>query len=397
MPLLELLTYVRASNIQLVATMTEPRYASRTHRAFALGARVLTTTITGLLAVGAVALASGAIATRAAERPAPPPAPLPQVATIPLTLQSSFTVERSFVGQIEPGRQVDMAFETGGTVAEVLVDEGDAVAEGDVIARLDTRTLEAERRASLASRDAVAAQLELALRTAERASGLSASGFASDQRLDEAELAVAELTARMAEIGARIATIEIALDKSVLRAPFSGEIAARTADQGQTVGTGAAVVTLLDTSAPELHVGLPPELATTLAPGDMVDAQSGDLLIEAELRQLRPDLHPITRTQTAIFELNGTNLPYGQTARVTLRQTVAEQGAWVPMGALRAGSNGTWTVMVVQDRRTEAVAVELLHSDGERAFLRGAFPPDAQLVEDGVHRFVPAQAVALTE
>ena len=379
--------------------MSDPRPASRTRRGITIGARILTTSFTGLLAVGAISLATGAIATRAAESPAPPPAPLPRIASSPISIEDSLTIARSFVGQIEAARRIDVAFETGGTVSDLLVAEGDTVTEGQVVARLDTRALEAERRASLAARDALAAQLELAMRTAERAAGLSASGFASDQRLDEAQLTVAELEARMAEIGAGIEAIDIALDKSILRAPFPGEVGARVADPGQTVAAGSPVLTLLESSAPELHVGLPPALAAGIEPSTRFEAVIDGQRVAAELHQLRPDLDPATRTQTAIFRLDtgGGALPFGQTARITLEQSIPERGAWVPLAALRAGLDGTWGVLTVRDGQIEAVAVELLHNEDQRVFVRGGFAEDARIVDSGAHRLVPGQVVASAE
>ena len=105
------------------------------------------TALTGALAVGLVTVGSAYIAANAARvEPQAIPAPLP-VATLPLKLQASYTVPTRFTGQIEPARSTDLAFEAGGTVAEILVDEGDYVDAGDIIARLDTRAIDAAEKA----------------------------------------------------------------------------------------------------------------------------------------------------------------------------------------------------------------------------------------------------------
>ncbi|MEM9318123.1 MAG: efflux RND transporter periplasmic adaptor subunit, partial [Pseudomonadota bacterium] len=295
--------------------MTDAVPASKLRRAARIGGRVLSTVLTALLAVGAVALATGTIETRASQAPAPEAAPPATVSAAPLTVQPGYSVTRHFVGQVEPQQRIDVAFEAGGTVAEIVVAEGDRVAEGALLARLDTRALEADRRSVLAAQAALMAQLELAERTAERAEGLGESGFASQQRLDEARLAVAELTARVAETTARLEVIDVALDKAVLRAPFSGEIGARAADPGQTLAAGAAVLTLLQDGAAELHIGLPPALAATLEPGLEVESTVAGQTQMAVLDQLQPDLDPATRTQTAIFRLTGT-AAFGQAGRI---------------------------------------------------------------------------------
>ncbi|MEM9757078.1 MAG: efflux RND transporter periplasmic adaptor subunit, partial [Pseudomonadota bacterium] len=218
--------------------MTKRSEASRVRRAGRLVVRVVSTILTGAVAAALIALGSGAIANRAAETPAPEPVAAPFVATAPLARADGYTVSRSFVGQVETAREIDVAFETGGTIEAITVEEGDRVSAGTVLARLDTRTLDAERTATLAGRAAVMAQLDLAERTAARAEGLGASGFASDQRVDEARATVAELNARVAEFDAAIAAIDVALDKAVLHAPFDGEIGPRSVDPGQTVAGG---------------------------------------------------------------------------------------------------------------------------------------------------------------
>ncbi|MEM1272792.1 MAG: efflux RND transporter periplasmic adaptor subunit [Pseudomonadota bacterium] len=378
--------------------MSDPNSASRMRRAMGLFGRITTTAMTAALAAGLVALGAGGIATRASETPPPDAAPLPVVAAAPLVLAEGYAVERSFIGQIEPGRRLEVAFETGGTLEEIFPDEGQHVEQGSVLARLDTRALDAERRANLAARDALAAQLDLAMRTAERIEGLGASGFASDQRLDEVQLFVTELQARMIEIEAVIDAIDINLDKAVLRAPFSGEISARRADPGQTVAAGSGIMTLLEDGTPELHVGLPATLAATI---DLETTFTAEVLgqhLAATLEQVRPDLDPVTRTQTLIFQLHGApELPVGQTGRIALRQSVPDPGSWVPLTALRAGPNDTWTILTVENGTVASTGVEVLHASDADAFVRGAFSADTFLVAEGGHRLVPGEIVTLAE
>ncbi|PSN79769.1 efflux transporter periplasmic adaptor subunit, partial [filamentous cyanobacterium CCP4] len=84
--------------------------------------------------------------------------PLP-VETVALTPVEGYTVERQYTGEIVAQRSSTLGFEQGGTVVAVLVQEGDRVAAGQPLARLDTRSLTAQRQQLVAQRDQAMASL----------------------------------------------------------------------------------------------------------------------------------------------------------------------------------------------------------------------------------------------
>lgn len=363
---------------------------------------VLSTSMTVALAVGMVVAGSSLIADRAESVGLPDVAPPVSVQTQRMILEPGYDVARSFVGQLEAAQEAGLAFEAGGTLDQVLVDEGAHVSEGQVLARTDTRALQAERDAARASRAALSAQLELAQLTLERQEALERQGFAATQRFDEARLGVMELKARLDQTDAQIARIDVALDKSVLRAPFSGQIGSRMADLGQTLAAGTPVFTLLEDAAPRLRVGLPADMARLMTDDTDAEARFGTVQYAARLVHLRPDLDARTRTRSAVFELlvadDQTPPAFGQSGHITLSHTIEDAGAWVPLRALREGINGSWTVLTVDEQDRAAVeAVELLHTDETRAFVRGSFSNGTALIAAGPHRVVPGQALQTVE
>jgi len=192
----------------------------------------------------------------------------------------------------------DLGFQAPGRVLTVEAREGDAVAAGSELARLDTRELEAGLAAAEAQVDAVQARLveleagarrqevataeaavrtaeqraEEALRDAERARALLAGGAISRQALDRAEttldVAGAALEqareqlallvegprvetiraqrAAVAQARANVARAEAALAHAVITAPFAGVVTVRHREPGEAVAAGAPVLTLLD-------------------------------------------------------------------------------------------------------------------------------------------------------
>ena len=325
-------------------------------------------------------------------------APRTSVGVMSVELATGYTVTRRFTGQIEAAARTELGFELSGRIMEVLVEEGDVVAAGTVLARLDTSALVPERAALEAELAALAADAELARLTLARNNALTERGFRSIAAQDDARLTLARAEAGMAAVRARIAGVDVRLEKSVLTAPYPARIGARMADPGQTAAAGQAVLVLFDTAPARARVGLPPELAARLVVGDSVTLELSGAELEATLRQIRPDLDPNTRSRSAVVTLpEGAAPVLGDTVALLLKQTVDDPGFWAPLSALREGVRGSWSVMAVeatdQGDRTLPAAVEVIHSDGARVFLRGALPPGARIVAEAPGRVATGQLV----
>lgn len=327
-----------------------------------------------------------------------PTAPITPVGVLTVTPADGYTVTRRFTGQLEAAARTDLGFELGGRVTEVLVEEGDLVAAGAVLTRLDTSILVPERAALMAELAAMAADAELARLTLARNDTLTERGVRSVAAQDDARLALARAEAGMAAIRARIAGVDVRLGQSVLVAPFAARVGARIADPGQTVAAGQPVLVLFDAGPAQVRVGLPPQLAAGLAAGDVLQVEAGGAVQDARILQVRPDLDPGTRSRSVVLTLPGTAaLALGDTVALILEQTVAEPGFWAPLGALREGVRGSWSVMALEATpegdRTVAAAVEVIHADGAQVFLRGALPPGARIVAQAPDRVAPGQIV----
>ena len=360
----------------------------------------LTLTATLLVCGGAAAAVFTGLSLIAAEGAAvqTETAPRTAVGVMSVELTPGYTVARRFTGQVEAAARTDLGFELGGRITKVLVDEGDVVAEGAVLALLDTSALIPERAALEAELAALAADAELARLTLARNDALTARGVRSVAAQDDARLTLTRAEAGMAAVRARIAGVDVRLDKSVLTAPFAARIGARMADPGQTAAAGQTVLVLFDTAPARARVGLPPELAAGLSVGSTVDVESSNGVIAASVRHIRPDLEPNTRSRSVVLTLPAdATLVLGDTVALMLTQRIDDPGFWAPLSALREGVRGAWSVMAVettaQGDRTSPVAVEVIHSDGARVFLRGALPAGSRIVAEAPDRVAPGQLV----
>lgn len=324
------------------------------------------------------------------------------VETITAEFQDSYTIKRRFAGRVEAERQTRMAFERPGLVTAVLVEEGEAVRSGQAIAIMDTDALSAQRAQLEADRARLAAQLELARLTTERQKALSEDGFASVQRFDDARLSVAALEASVTSLDAAIQQIDINLGKSILKAPFDGIVATRLIDEGAVIDAGMAVVDVLGTERAQARIGLPPDVASSLSPGERYSISYKDQAFDAFLSTRRADLETQTQTMAATFTLDGADkVPFQEVVHFVHTTKVSANGVWLPLSALIEGEKGLWSVYTVSsdaaDRRVVRESVEIVHLESGQAYVRGTLRSDAQVLLSGSNRVVPGQRVALAE
>ncbi|MEM8951446.1 MAG: efflux RND transporter periplasmic adaptor subunit [Pseudomonadota bacterium] len=325
--------------------------------------------------------------------------PLP-VATMTIALKEGYRVEQRFAGRLEPRRETPVAFERSGLVTDVLVEEGDPVVEGQVIAVLDQDQLRARRAGLVADRQRAEAELELARLTTERQADLSDKGFASTQRFDEARLNAKALEAAIASIDAALLAVDIDIAKSEIKAPFDAIVADRFLDQGRIVSAGVPVVRLMEAGGAQVRIGIAPEAAQGLEPGIVMPLTAGDRQLDAKLISLRPDLTMATRTVPALLIVEDVQgLAFGDMVELAIGRDVSTEGTWVPLAALSEAQNGLWSLMTTAEDADAMVArreaVEILHVEGEQAFVRGSFLEGDQIIVGGDNRLVAGQRITV--
>ena len=192
-------------------------------------------------------------------------------------------------------QEIDVATKFPGRIAEVLVDEGDNVQVGQVVARMDTSSLsaqvrEAEAQVQRARQGQITAKALIAQRRSEtllaerdleraRALYVNANISAKDydrarSTMDTAKASTTQAEAQSAEAEAAIAAslaqkerIQVDLKDSVLTAPRSGRVQFRLAEPGEVLASGGKVLTLIDPTDVYMTVFLPAAEAGKIALG----------------------------------------------------------------------------------------------------------------------------------
>lgn len=252
----------------------------------------------------ALALLAGAGALWWAQRPpqgnkealAEPPRPaltistvLPARTTLPLRLSANGDIaawQEASVGSVSNGLRLDA----------VLVNVGDVVRRGQVLARFDQRSVLADlaqSRASVQEARATAAEAE---GNATRSRNLSASGALSRQQVDQYVAAQQTAQARVAAAQAALDAQQLRLANAVVRAPDDGVISVRGATVGAVVGSGTELFRMIRQGRLEWRAEVLASDLPLLAPGTVARvAASSGAVVEGTVRKTAPTVNPDTR------------------------------------------------------------------------------------------------------
>lgn len=371
-------------------------------------------------------------------------------------------LSQKFTGIVMARRRTELSAKTLGRVERIAVDIGDRVSAGQVLIDLDRAQLQSERAVVEANLNAAQARLaelqhgprpqeleqsaaavkevrsqaELLKANYDRAVQLYERSSISRQEFDEsrfratavfAQLESAEKSFELLQVGTRseqidmqlavvaglhaqLKTIDIQLAEKHISCPYTGHIQARLVDEGQIVAAGQPLLEIVETTALEVHVGLPVDLCTNLSE-DQLYVKVGDTALPTTLARVSPTVQSTTQTREVVLALKDQSyqlIPLGSAVQVELKRQMETQGYWIPTSALTSGIRGLWAVFVATPlenvqpaaesratHRIERRQVELLRSQGDWSEVRGPIAGSEQLVIDGIHRIVAGQKVRL--
>lgn len=263
-------------------------------------------------------------------------------------------------GTVTPLDRVDVGAEISGTVSVVHVDFNDRVTQGQVLCEIDAsqhlaavnqvRAQLRTRRAELASQIASAEEAQLAV---QRTRALATRGIVSQEELEAAiatsSRAKAAVDAARANIDlsrAALASAEVALSKTTIRAPIDGVVLSRAVEPGQTVAASFATPVLFilakDLTKMEVEVEIDEADIGLLEVGQsasfVVDAFPS-LSFPAEVRSIHNISTTVDNVVTYDAVLTVANdslaLRPGMTATATITTADRKDALLVPNAALR--------------------------------------------------------------
>ncbi|MGH7606142.1 MAG: efflux RND transporter periplasmic adaptor subunit [Gemmatimonadales bacterium] len=309
----------------------------------------------------------------------PPPMPV----EVALALKDTVVDAIQATGQIEAVQAIELRPEVEGRIVEILVREGQEVAKGMPLFKVD----DAELKAQVAQAEA---DRQLARQALERTRQLIAENASS-----AADLESAEATARSAE--AAYDLLQTRLERTLVRAPFAGVTGRRLVSIGTYVNAQTPLISLQSVDPQYAVFQVPERHAEQLRRGQLVTFQVAALPgrnFSGEVVFVNPVVELPSRTILikARVPNRQRQLSAGMFIEARLATDIRPNAVVVPEDAVLALQGGTY-VWVVKDGKADRRQVTLGVRTAGWAEVEGGVEPGDQVVVGGIERLFPGATV----
>lgn len=309
---------------------------------------------------------------------------------------------QSYVGVVRPRYESDLGFRVSGKITQRLVEIGDQVQVGTIIARLDAtdarlreETQAAELRAAVSNRDQATA-------SEARFHQLLAQGHASQANYDQRKSTADEAKERVERARRSLDLTRNELAYTELKADRTGVVTAIPVEVGQVVASGQTVARVASLDEREAVVAIPEHKLEGLAAARAsVELWSGaERRYQASLREIAPEADRATRTYQARFTIDAADsaVGFGMTATVHLDPLANRPVARLPLSAVMSEGRGpqVWVV----DEATGALKrtpVDVVAWGQDHAVVGGGLKTGDLVVTLGTHMLDENRTVRVVE
>jgi RND family efflux transporter MFP subunit len=354
-----------------------------------------------LFVIAACAVAAGALALYVSKTQAPGKPEASPVASAPVTARPALTVTTTQAraltlplklaanGNIAAWQEASVGAESNGLrLADVLVNVGDAVQRGQVLARFADDSVQADVAQARASVAETSAQATEATANANRVRTLLNTGTFSGQQISQYLAAEQTALARVESAKAVLSAQMLRLKNTQVLAPDAGIISARSATVGAVVPSGTELFRLIRQGRLEWRAEVTSGELGRLRPGTRVSvtAASGAQL-QGQVRQIAPTVDPQTRLGLVYVDLppmpaSSTGARPGMFGRGDF-ELGESQALTVAQQAVVVRDGFSYVFRLNTDQRVSQVKVQLGRRVGEQVELIEGVGADAVLVERG--------------
>jgi RND family efflux transporter MFP subunit len=343
--------------------------------------------------LGAIGVAGLAVAFQFA-RPAAPDRPRPGAPSTPnsaLTVDAARPQQETWqeavqaTGPVAAWQEIIVSPEVGGLrIAELLVDVGDKVERGQLLARLANESLRAELRKQEAAVSQAAANFERAQSNSRRAQSVATSGAMSEQQVEDFRINMSMAQAALESARAELDATSLKLSQTRVVAVDDGVVTSKTAVLGNVVNSGAELLRIVRQGRVEWQAELDSRQLAQIHAGQTatVTLPSGEK-VQGTVRAITPALN--TATGRAIVYVS---LPTESSARtgmfasgsIEVKETPA---LTLPQSAIVARDGRSYVYVIGEDDVVSARSVTAGRRNGDRVEVLGGLEPQARVVASG--------------
>jgi RND family efflux transporter MFP subunit len=345
----------------------------------------------------------GLTACSGSEEPSAPSEQAP-VAVETATAQAT-TVTRTFrySGTIQGTRRVPLSTKMMGTVTQLDVEEGDRVSAGEVLVRVRSQNVEAQKRQIQARLQEARAALDNAKVNFERMKALREKDSATQKEFDDAKTAYERAQARVEALKSQLDEIEDTLDYATVRAPIDGYVVEKRSEEGALAAPGRPLLVVETLDDLKAVVQVPAEDVNRFAVGDsatVLIGAAGNVRRRGVVTQVNPSGNAVSRQFTVQVRLprigsdgttGATAIKSGMYAEVR-HQTGTRSALMVPETALV--ERGQLTGLYAVSRGTARLRwVRTGTQEGRRVEVLSGLRPGETYVVDATPRIADGQPV----
>jgi RND family efflux transporter MFP subunit len=283
------------------------------------------------------------------------PAPLVVVAKV---TTRDVAVEVHAPVELRPLAQAEVGSKTLGLLDAVLVDRGDRVKRGQLLAVVRPSDLPDQLVAARGTLSQTQASASLARKNAERATQLAPGGVVSQQELQQAQAALATADAQEAAAKAQVAAFATRLGETRIESPLDGVVTVRRLDPGALVGPtagGTTIITVARVDVLRVFVTVNERDVHLVKLGQEahleVDALAGRS-IKGSVTRLAPTLDPATRTLDAEVQIDNASgdLKPGMFGRASIVVANHPGAPIAPATAVQVSAGKRWAFVLKGDK-----------------------------------------------
>jgi RND family efflux transporter MFP subunit len=297
--------------------------------------------------------------------------------------------------------ETDLGFRVAGKIVARVVNVGDRVSAGGVVARLDAEDLRLQVQSAEAELAAASSNVTQTAADFERYNTLKSRGYASVAEFDRKKAAKDEAEGRLERARRALDIARNQFAYAELKADADGVITATFAEPGQVVAIGQPVARLAHRGEKEAVVALPETwLAETRQAKATVRLWSDpDRRWQASLRELSPQADAATRTFAARFTILDADdsVALGMTATVVLARNGDAPVARLPLGAVANRGTGPLVYVVDQNGTLARRPVTISSITEDAVIVTSGVNAGDQVVTLGVHKLDPGTKVRTVE
>ena len=293
------------------------------------------------------------------------------------------------VGRLAPNREVTLSAELGGVVESYSADIGDRVESGETLVSIDGTDYRLALKEANANLEVAQIRLHAAKNSFERTKSLLPRKVITPDAFDKSEMDYKSSRVTVVRVKVLVDIARERLNKTRIRAPFSGLIASRKVEIGQIVGTGQPLMTLVDLDPVRVLIHLPEKDYIHLDRDDPVA-----VAIEASPKSVfkgridRIGIKADERTNTFDVAILVDNpdlfLKAGMTARVRVTTAVIPGVIMIPQSAVLYRKDRKEVFVAGPDQKAEVREIELGRSEGALVqVLKGLIAGDRLVVTGG--------------